>query len=115
MADPTKLAVVWTSGDRDVALKMVLMYAHNAKLRQWWEDVVLIVWGSSAKLLSVDIEVGNYVTKMIADGVAVEACKACSDSYGVSDVLEKMGVDVRYMGQPLTEYLKDDSCRVVTF
>ncbi len=115
MAQPEKLAVVWTSGDRDVAIKMVFMYTHNAKIQNWWQDVMLIVWGHSAKLLSVDVELGNYVKKMLKDGVEVVACKACADSYGVSDVLEKMGVEVKYMGQPLTEYLKDDACRVVTF
>jgi hypothetical protein len=115
MAQPEKLAVVWTSGDRDVAIKMVMMYTHNAKIQNWWKDVLLIVWGHSAKLLSVDVEVGNYVGKMLKDGVEVVACKACADSYGVSDVLEKMGVEVKYMGQPLTAYLKDDSYRVITF
>ena len=112
---PEKLAVLWTSGDRDVAIKMVFMYTHNAKLQGWWKDVMLIVWGHSAKLLSVDTEVGNYVVKMLKDGVEVVACKACADSYGVSDILEKMGVDVKYMGQPLTEYLKDPAVKVITF
>ena len=51
---------------------------------------------------------------MIADGVTVEACKACSDSYGASDALTDLGVDVKYMGIPLTNYLKE-GCRVLTF
>jgi hypothetical protein len=115
MAVPTKLKVVWTSGDRDVAIRMVFMYTYNAKVQNWWEEVELVVWGHSAQLLSVDTEVGNYALKMMKDGVKVVACKACADSYGVSDVLAKMGVEVKYMGQPLTEYLKDEACRVVTF
>ena len=45
----------------------------------------------------------------------VVACKACADSYGVSDILEKMGIEVKYMGQPLTQYLKEDEYKVVTF
>ena len=36
------------------------------------------------------------------------ACKACSDSYGVSEILVGLGVDVKYMGAPLTEMLKGD-------
>jgi hypothetical protein len=39
-------------------------------------------------------------------GVVLEACKSCSDMYGVSENLEKLGIDVKYMGQPLTNYLK---------
>jgi len=112
---PEKLVVLWTSGDRDVALKMVFMYTLNAKLQDWWKDVTLIVWGHSAKLLSVDTELGNYALEMIKAGVEVVACKACADSYGVSDILEKMGTEVKYMGQPLTRYLKEDEYKVVTF
>lgn len=39
-------------------------------------------------------------------GVELQACKACSDRYGVSDKLASLGVEVIYMGVPLTEYLK---------
>jgi hypothetical protein len=47
-----KLVIVWTSGDREVALKMVFMYTLNAKTRAWWDDITLVVWGPSAKLLT---------------------------------------------------------------
>ena len=109
-----KLAVLWTSGDREVALKMVFMYTLNGKLRGWWENVELIVWGPSAKLLSEDEELQEYVLKMIDRGVDLTACKACSDSYGVSEKLQGLGVDVKYMGQPLTKLLKED-CKILTF
>ena len=49
------LVVVWTSGDREVARKMVFMYTKNARLRDWWGRVRLVVWGPSAQLLSVDL------------------------------------------------------------
>ena len=38
------LVVLWTSGDPDVALKMVFMYAYNAKKNNWWKDVTFVVW-----------------------------------------------------------------------
>jgi hypothetical protein len=47
-----KLAVLWVSGDRDVAEKSCLMYTHAAKLNGWFDEVVLIVWGSSSRLLA---------------------------------------------------------------
>ena len=101
------LVVLWTSGDREVALNMVFMYTLNTKRRNWWGDVRLIVWGPSSKLLSEDSELQGEVAKMKEAGVVLEACKACSDRYGVSEALERMGIDVRYMGIPLTEYLKE--------
>jgi hypothetical protein len=109
-----KLVVLWSSGDRDVALNMVFMYTLNAKARGWWRDVTLIVWGPSAKLLTVDPELQERVRKMKEAGVVLEACKACSDEYGVSDGLLKMGIDVKYMGQPLTAYIKEGR-HILTF
>lgn len=112
--DPGKLVVLWTSGDRDVALKMVFMYTLNAKLNGWWSDICLIVWGPSAQLLAVDTELQEYIGRIKKAGVELVACKACADSYGVSGSLEKFGIEVKYMGQPLTQFLKE-GCKVLTF
>jgi hypothetical protein len=106
--DPSKLLVVWTSGDRDVALKMVYMYTFNAKKNGWWDEIRFLVWGPSAKLLSEDKELQDYIKKMKDQGVELLACKACADSYGVSEKLEALGVEVKYTGVPLTEMLKSD-------
>jgi len=106
--------VVWTSADRDVALKMVFMYTKNAKLKGWWNKVTLVVWGPSAKLLSQDTELQTALQAMKEIGVELLACKACADSYGVSETLESFGIEVKYMGIPLTDYLKND-IKVITF
>ena len=110
-----KLVVVWTSGDRDVALRMVFMYTYNAKVQGWWKDVTMVVWGASQQLLAVDSEIRDYVKKMVGAGIKLEACKACADSYGVADNLAACGLDVKYMGVPLTEYVKDEKTAVMTF
>ena len=102
------LAVLWTSGDREVALKMAFMYTLNARLKGWWKEVTLIVWGPSAQLLSQDVELQDKVAQMREAGVALEACKACADLYGVGPRLESLGVEVKYMGGVLTDYLKKD-------
>jgi len=78
-----KLAALWTSGDREVALNMVFMYTRNAKLRGWWNEVKLIVWGPSAKLLSADQELQKQLEGLKQAGVQLVACKACADNYGV--------------------------------
>lgn len=108
-----KLVVVWTSGDRDVAIKMVFMYTYNAKKNGWWKDVTLLVWGPSSKLLSEDKEIQDYVKKMKEEGVYVMACKACADMYGVADKLTELGVTVKYAGVDLTNFIKEG--HVVTF
>ena len=79
-----------------------------------WNDVSLIVWGPSAKLLAEDTMLQEYVKRMKDAGVELLACKACADSYGVSEVLENMGINVKYTGLVLTDFLKDDDTRVIT-
>jgi hypothetical protein len=107
-ASPSKLFVLWTSGDREVALKMVFMYTYSAKKNGWWDTIRFIVWGPSSKLLSEDVELQEYLQKMKKAGVEVFACKACADLYGVSGKLAKLGLDVKYMGEDITAMLKNN-------
>jgi hypothetical protein len=100
------LVVIWVSGDREVAKKMVFMYAKNSKLKNWWGRVRLVVWGPSAHLLSVDRELQEELEDLKAAGVELQACKACADLYGVAEKLKSLGIEVIYMGVPLTEMLK---------
>jgi hypothetical protein len=112
---PSELVVVWTSGDREVALKMAFMYTFNSKRFKWgWKNVTLIVWGPSSKLLTGDKELQEHILDMKEKGVKLLACKKCSDLYGVSDDLRRLGIEVKYMGKPLTDYLRDDYYRVIT-
>lgn len=101
-----KLVVLWTSGDRDLAIKMAFMYTYNAKKNKWWDDILLIIWGPSSKLLSTDQELQDYVKKMMDEGVIIKACKACADMYSVSQKIEDLGIEVKYLGMDLTEYMK---------
>ena len=101
-----KLAVLWVSGDPDVAEKSCLMYTHAAKRNAWFDEVVLIVWGSSSRLLAENEELQEKVKAMIKDGVILEACIACSNMLGVTEELKSLGIDVKGMGVPLTNYLK---------
>jgi len=113
ISEKDKLVVVWTSGDKEVAMKMVFMYTFNAKKNNWWKDITLLVWGPSSKLLSEDKELQDYVKEMKNIGVNLLACKGCADQYEVSDDLEKIGVTVKYTGVDLTNFIKER--HVVTF
>jgi hypothetical protein len=110
----SKLAVVWTSGDPEVAHRVCLMYCHAAKKQKWFDQVTLVVWGPSARLLAADKDLQAKVKSMMQDGVQVEACVVCADSYGVSERLREMKIEVRGMGPPLTEMLKQ-GWKVLTF
>jgi hypothetical protein len=114
MAEPGQLVVIWSSGDREVAFSMVFMYTKNSKLKGWWDQVRLVVWGPAAKLLANDLGLREELKQVQDAEVELLACKACSDMYGVSDQLTELGINVKYMGQPLTDMLKD-GWRCITF
>ena len=102
-----KLAVLWTSDDPNLAEKMAFMYTYNAKKQGWFDEVVLIVWGPSAKLLSENKMLQDYVKKMQDAGIKVQACMACARMYGVDQKLAELDIDVKGMGVPLSNYLKE--------
>lgn len=108
------LLIVWTSGDPDVAHKMVFMYAFNAQKNGWWDQVTLLVWGPSAKLSTEDKDIQATLKRMQDLGVELLACKGCADQYGVSPDLEKLGIEVKYTGTYLTDFIKSGK-KVITF
>jgi len=109
-----RLAVLWTSGDPEVAKKMVFVYVFNAKKNNWFKEIRFIIWGASTKLLSQDKELQKWITKFKEMEIKLFACKWCSDSYGVSDLLTQLGVNVIYYGKPLTKLIKTD-WKILTF
>ena len=109
-----KLVIVWTSDDPYLAERMVLMYAHAAKTAGWFNEVTLIIWGPSAKLVSENLKIQEKLKAMQKDGVVIEACIACATAYNVVDDLKKLNLDVKGMGKPLTDYLKSGA-KVLTF
>ncbi len=102
-----KLAVLWTSDDPNLAEKMAFMYTYNAKRNNWFDEVVLIIWGPSAKLAAENPMIQEYIKKMQDAGIKTEACLYCAKMYEVDKKLEALGVDVKGMGIPLSEYLKN--------
>lgn len=102
-----RLAVLWTSSDPDVAKKIAFVYTMNAQKNEWFDTIRFVIWGPSTKLLSEDKELQESVVKMKKLGVELYACKWCSDSYGASELLEKLGVNVIYYGKPLTKLIKE--------
>ena len=108
MTEKTTLYILWTNDNVITAEKMVFMYAINAMRYGWWENVTLIVWGATAKLVAENERIQALIAEAREKGVYVTACKACADQLGVSETLETLGIDVEYLGIPLTNVLKND-------
>jgi hypothetical protein len=105
--DPTKLLVLWTTDNRDVALHACFMYTYNAKAKGWWDEVCLLIWGPSGVLLSKDQELQDEVKKMMDAGIKVIACKSCSDRLGVTEALVGLGINVYKVGEDTSKMLQE--------
>lgn len=112
--DNQNLLVIWSSADREVAFKTAFMYTYHAQVNGWWDHIQFCIWGPSAKLVVRDYGVRAELAKLNELGVELTACKACTDMYGVSEALEKLNVNVIYMGEPLTDMLKS-GWKVLTY
>jgi len=107
MDNQGKLYILWTNADAVTSEKMVLMYAINAKLNNWWEELTLIIWGAPARLVTENAMIQEKIRQAMHVGVNVSACIACADQLGVTDTLREMGIEVKGWGAGLTEALKD--------
>jgi len=75
-------------------------------VKGWWGKVTLIIWGAPAKLSAENAEIKGKIKAALDAGVHITACKACADQLGVTETLEKMNIEVKYWGEPLTKILK---------
>ena len=106
MKENTDLYILWTIDNPITAEKMVFMYGINSIIRGWWEKVTIILWGATALLVSENEGIQNKIMEAQEKGIRVIACKACADQLGVTEKLEKLGIEVEYTGEFLTNILK---------
>lgn len=110
-----KLLIVWSSGEVEVAKKLILLYGSVMLERKYWDEATIMVWGPSAKLLAQDKELQKQFEVVKKSGVKFNACVVCADDYGVSDELKELGVELIHTGEMLTESLQSDDIKVITF
>lgn len=109
----SKLNILWVNDDPNVAHTMVFMYATNAKLKGWWDEVDVIIWGPTAKLVAENAGVQERIKLAQHAGVNVLACISCASQFGVVKELQELNLEVKAMGEPLTELLKNDE-KIIT-
>ncbi len=103
-----KVNILWSNPHPDLAQTMVFMYGVNAKKQGWFDEVDIIIWGPTAKLVAEDESVQDEIRKAQEAGVKVFACSSCASMYGVVEKLQALGLEVRGMGKPLTQILKSN-------
>lgn len=109
-----KLTILWTSGDPEEALDMLLMYTLKSNTNRWWDECNLISWGPSNRLVASDPSVQDLLAQIRSVGVKFYACLRCADRLGLRDKLEEQGFEVILMGEPFTQFLQDPDMRVIS-
>lgn len=104
----SKLNILWVNNNIETAHTMVFMYATNSMIHNWWDEVDLIIWGPTAKLVAEDEGIQEKIKLAKHAGVKVLACIACASQYGVVDKLKSLDIEVKAMGEPLTNIIKSD-------
>ncbi len=108
MPKKTKLNILWTNDNLITSEKMVFMYGINSKKQGWWDEVTIIIWGATTKLVSENTQIQELIAEAKVEGVHITACKGCADQLGVTEILEDLDIEVIYHGGPLTQILKGD-------
>ena len=110
-----KLLIVWSSGEREVASKLILLYGSVMLERKYWDAATIMIWGPSAKLLVQDKELQKQFEIVKRSGVLFNACVVCTDDYGISDELQAMGIELIHTGEMLTQALQSEDTKVISF
>jgi len=103
----TRLFVILSSGDREVALEVGLVYPLNAAKNKWMDEVKLIIFGPSERIAAYDTEVRGKIKELREAGIEVMACKWCADRMKITAALEEAGIKVVYVGSVISELIKD--------
>ncbi|QRF75470.1 DsrE/DsrF-like family protein [Thermoplasmatales archaeon] len=92
-----------------------IMYAVNAKKNNWLDDVRLMFFGPSEKLiLSEDEEIRNSMEAIRKAGLVPTACKAIARNEDIEPKLIKNGVNVEYVGTTISNLIRE-GYSVLTF
>ena len=109
-----KLLVVWKSENEIDISKFIVPFTYNSKAQTWFDEVELLVWGSSQLVVKDTVKYQEYLKMLIHNEIPVYACKMCADDTGVTPLLLELGVTVMYTGTYLAEKLKDSEWEVIT-
>ncbi|MBW2093147.1 MAG: hypothetical protein JRI34_13620 [Deltaproteobacteria bacterium] len=101
----SKVLMIIASGEAEKALTG-LMYARNAMRFKWMDDVKVIFFGPSQRLL-VENEQVSQAAQEIADQEISFVCKFISDQDGTSEKIEALGLKVEYVGPIISGFIKD--------
>lgn len=101
-----RIVVIIATGERAKA-QAGLMYAVNATKYGWLEDVKIVFFGPSESLLLEDEDLQELLREFHRHEQKAIACKYVASRTGAGDGLGALGVDVVYVGELISNLIKD--------
>ncbi|MBE0567918.1 MAG: hypothetical protein IH621_18335 [Krumholzibacteria bacterium] len=83
------------------------MYALNAMKHGWLADVKLVLFGPAELLFLDDPEFQDLVIQFMHVAKTPLACRYLSDRQGSSERLRDLGLDVQFVGAPISEAIRE--------
>ena len=83
---------------------MVLHYTKNFQFDSNWKRVRLVLWGSSIELLALDNKLQEDIEELKKIGIELQACKSNIQANDFTDHLMRLGFEIVYISDPITEY-----------
>jgi len=101
------LHIIWTNADPLTSEHMVMMYAKNSMLHNWWDKVTVVLWGAPQKLVMENEAVRTEMEFARDAGVKFSACSSCAEILGLKEALLNEKIEVIRWGQKLSLLLQN--------
>ena len=102
-----KLHILWTNDNVLTAEHMVLMYAPNSMKKKLWDEVTVIIWGATSKLVAENTHIQKLILDAQKAGVEFSGCQACANNLGTTQALLDLDIELLLWGIPLTQLIKN--------
>ncbi len=107
MNEPKNLYILWTNADVIASQLMLMMYSRNSMLNHWWDNVTVIIWGATVKLISENETIQEHYKMARHAGVKFSACISCAEQLGVVEKLHELEIEAIPWGEPLTAIIQN--------
>jgi hypothetical protein len=104
MAVASKVLVIISTGEAEKALTG-LMYAYRSMSEGWIDDLRVVFFGPSERLLVKDERIAQ-IAQRICEAEKPFVCKFISDQEGISEAIENLGLKVEYVGTIISDFIK---------
>ena len=107
----SKVLVIIATGEEEKALTG-LMYASKTMSEGWLDEVQVMFFGPSERLLVENEEIAREAKELCTVQKPI-ACKFIADRDSISDQIEGLGLKVEYVGAIISDFIKQGYVPIV--